>query len=79
MKFCCNIGILFQSNPKNSDLSHKTDLDFGIVLEGGETSSYNRKNKAIILWSNLYIKHQPDKCSTLCLYYTFSLRLDYDY
>ena len=27
-------GFLYQSNPKNLDLSYKTDLDFGIVLEG---------------------------------------------
>ena len=35
--------LLFLNNPKDLDLSYKTDLDFGIVLEG-KTLSHNQRN-----------------------------------
>ena len=38
MKFAIIQVLPFQSNPKDLDLSYELDLDFGIVLEGKNSS-----------------------------------------
>ena len=47
----CNVAVIrvlpFLNNPKDLDPSDKTDLDFGIVLEGKKTPSYKRRNTVI--------------------------------
>ena len=34
MKFCYNMSFTLPKQPQNLDLSYKTNLDFGVVLEG---------------------------------------------
>ena len=47
MQFCCYLVLPFLNNPKDLDLSYKTDLDFGIVFEGKKTPSYKRRNTVL--------------------------------
>ena len=44
MKFCCDTSLPFLNNSKYLDLSYKTDIDFGTVLQGNKSPSYNQRN-----------------------------------
>ena len=49
MKFCYNLSFLpFLKNPKDLDLSYKTDLDFWDCFGGKKPQSCNRRN--MVIW-----------------------------
>ena len=54
MQLCCNMSLTLLNNPKDLDLSYKTDLDFLGLFWKEKTQSYKRRNTVA---DSRYLKH----------------------